>query len=50
METAGYIYVLFVFFFHSKVVSIDHNKTIIVPAGQDSFQQIGEKGPPLSYY
>ena len=26
----------------SKVVSVDHNKPIIVPVGQDSFQQIGE--------
>ena len=30
-------------FFYSKVVSVDHNKPIIVPAGQDSFSQIGEK-------
>ena len=29
-------------FFYSKVVSVDHNKPIIVPAGQDSFSQIGE--------
>ena len=27
----------------SKVVSVDHNKPIIVPVGQDSFQQIGER-------
>ena len=26
----------------SKVVSVDHNKPIIVPAGQDSLSQIGE--------
>lgn len=24
------------------MVSVDHNKPIIVPSGQDSFQQIGE--------
>lgn len=55
MEKAGYICfvwfcLLIFFFFHSKVVSVDHNKPIIVPAGQDSFQQIGEKGPSLSIY
>ena len=57
MEKAGYIcfvwfgfVCLFFFFFHSKVVSVDHNKPIIVPAGQDSFQQIGEKEPSFSYY
>ena len=35
----------------SKVVSVDHNKPIIVPVGQDSFQQIGEpetRGQTLS--
>ena len=31
------------FFCFSKVVSVDHNKPIIVPVGQDSFQQIGER-------
>lgn len=30
----------------NKVVSVDHNKPIIVPAGQDSFQQIG--APPVA--
>ncbi|XP_015768356.1 PREDICTED: cytoplasmic dynein 2 light intermediate chain 1-like [Acropora digitifera] len=30
----------------NKVVSVDHNKPIIVPAGQDSFQQIG--APPVT--
>lgn len=30
----------------SKVVSVDHNKPIIVPAGQDSFSQIGS--PPVA--
>ncbi|XP_022787049.1 cytoplasmic dynein 2 light intermediate chain 1-like [Stylophora pistillata] len=29
----------------SKVISVDHNKPIIVPAGQDSFSQIG--APPV---
>lgn len=28
-------------FIYSKVVSTDHNKPIIVPAGQDSFANIG---------
>lgn len=30
----------------NKVVSVDHNKPIIVPVGQDSFQQIGS--PPVA--
>lgn len=30
----------------NKVVSVDHNKPIIVPSGQDSFQQIGS--PPVA--
>lgn len=33
---------VFLYLVCSKVVSVDHNKPIIVPAGQDSLSQIGE--------
>ena len=31
-------------FCNSKAISTDHNKPIIIPAGQDTFSNIGE-GP-----
>lgn len=53
-EREGLVYMMFTLYLtranrwrsfsvFSKVVSVDHNKPIIVPVGQDSFQQIGER-------
>lgn len=33
----------YIFVFNSKAVSTDHNKPIIIPAGQDTFINIGKK-------